>query len=114
MTETAGQIAITAIDGYDLDLVGEVKSDGVLILGLPVGDQLKLKAPDPSQLGPGTQGQLELSLDPTAIGVEWPNHLNYDWDADGFIDIDDFPKATITFGQFRGKDMIIQWREVSN
>jgi MSHA biogenesis protein MshQ len=114
LTETAGQIILTAIDGYDLDLVGDVKSDGVLILGLPVGDQLKLKAPDPSQLGPGTQGQLTLSLDPTAIGVEWPNHLNYDWDKDGFIDIDDYPKATITFGLFRGSDRIIQWRELLN
>ena len=85
-----------------------------LISGLPVGDQFKLKAPDPSQLGPGTEGQLELSLDPTAIGVEWPNHLNYDWDGDGFIDINDFPKATVSFGLFRGSDRIIQWREVSN
>jgi MSHA biogenesis protein MshQ len=114
LTETAGQIVITAIDGYDLDLVGDVKSIGVLISGIPVGDQFQLKAPDPSLLGPGTQGQLALSLDPTAIGIEWPNHLNYDWDGDGFIDIDDFPEATITFGQFRGIDRIIQWREVSN
>jgi MSHA biogenesis protein MshQ len=114
LTETAGQIILIAIDGYDLDLVGDVKSDGVLISGVPVGDQFRLKAPDPSQLGPGTQGQLALSLDPTAIGIEWPNHLNYDWDGDGFIDIDDFSKATITFGLFRGSDRIIQWREVSN
>ncbi|MFT4789388.1 MAG: MSHA biogenesis protein MshQ [Paraglaciecola sp.] len=114
LTETAGQIILTAIDGYDLDLVGDVISDGVLISGLPVGDQFKLKTPNSSQIGPGTQGQLALSLDPTAIDVEWPNHLNYDWDGDGFIDIDDFPKATITFGLFRGSDRIIQWREVSN
>jgi len=114
LTETAGQIILTAIDGYDLDLVGDVESDGVLISGLPVGDQLKLKAPNSSQLGPGTQGQLELSLNPAAMGIEWPKHLNYDWDADGFINIDDFPKATITFGLYRGNDKIIQWREVSN
>jgi MSHA biogenesis protein MshQ len=114
LTEAAGQILLTPIEGYDLDLVGDVNSVGVLISGLPVGDQFKLKAPDPSQLGPGTEGQLELSLDPTAIGVEWPNHLNYDWDGDGFIDINDFPKATVSFGLFRGSDRIIQWREVSN
>ena len=112
LTETAGQIILTAIDGYDLDLVGKVKSVGGLISGVPVGDQFKLKAPDPSQLGPGTQGQLALSLDPTAIGVEWPNHLNYDWNADGFIDADDHPEATVTFGLFRGNDRIIQWREL--
>jgi MSHA biogenesis protein MshQ len=112
LTETAGQIILTAIDGYDLDLVGKVKSVGGLILGVPVGDQFKLKAPDPSQLGPGTQGQLALSLDPTAIGVEWPNHLNYDWNADGVIDDDDFPEATVTFGLFRGNDKIIHWREM--
>jgi MSHA biogenesis protein MshQ len=133
LTETAGQIVLKAVDGYDLDLVGDVKSDGVLISGVPVGDQFQLKAPDPSQLGPGTQGQMELSLDPTAIGVEWPNHLNYDWNGDGIIcnqaidcpddgnntdDDDDpdmdFPESTITFGLFRGSDRIIQWREVSN
>ncbi|MFQ3192115.1 MAG: MSHA biogenesis protein MshQ, partial [Paraglaciecola sp.] len=41
-------------------------------------------------------------------------YLNYDWDGDGFINSDDFPKSTITFGQFRGSDRIIHWREVFN
>jgi hypothetical protein len=38
----------------------------------------------------------------------------YNLDGDAFIYIDDVPKATITFGLFRGSDRIIQWREVSN
>jgi MSHA biogenesis protein MshQ len=114
LTQAAGQVLLTGIDGYDTNLVGDVESDGVLISGLPVGEQLSIKAPDPSLLGPGTQVQIKLSLVPTAIGVEWPNHLNFDWDGDGYIDNNDFPKATVTFGQFRGNDRIIHWREVFN
>lgn len=107
------QIKLTPIDGYNTDLVGDIESDGQLIMGLPIGNQLALNAPCDVN-GLCFQGQLELSLDPTAIGVEWPIHLNYDWDGDGNIDTDDFPKSIISFGQFRSNDRIIQWREVFN
>lgn len=113
LTQATDQILLTPIDGFDTSLVGEVDSLGQLLGGLPVGDQLTLDAPcDVS--GECFQGQLQLSLAPAAVGVEWPTHLNYDWNGDGNIDTADFPKSTISFGQFRSNDRIIQWREVFN
>ncbi|MGS2721186.1 DUF6701 domain-containing protein [Paraglaciecola aestuariivivens] len=109
-TEANNQIVLTAIDNDITNLVGAVESQGQLLNGLPVGDQLTLAAPCSG--GTCTQGQLQLSLDPTATNIDWPTHLNYDWNADGKIDTSDFPKAIVSFGQFRGNDKIIQWREV--
>jgi MSHA biogenesis protein MshQ len=113
LSQTSDQIKVAPIDGYNIDLVGEVVSTGQLIMGQPVGDQLTLEAPCDT-LGQCFQGQLRLSLNPEAIAVEWPTHLNYDWSGDGNIDSDDFPKSIVSFGQFRSNDRIIQWREVFN
>lgn len=84
-----------------------VTSSGVLIEGVAVGNQFTLEAPD-------SAGELDIWLDPTATSVTWPTYLNYDWSGDGFINTDDFPQATVTFGLFRGNDRIIHWREVFN
>ncbi|MFT5312317.1 MAG: MSHA biogenesis protein MshQ, partial [Paraglaciecola sp.] len=62
---------------------------------------------------PNTPGVLILTLVPEASGTsKWPDYLNIDWDFDDDIDDDDFPGATVTFGQFRGNDRVIQRREV--
>lgn len=107
------QIVLTDVEGSIEGLVGSVESTGELLMGEPVGDQLVLDAP-----GLGNVGQFIISLNPDATGVEWPTHLNFNWNTDGdsetVIDSDDFPSATITFGQFRGNDRVIQWREVFN
>jgi MSHA biogenesis protein MshQ len=109
---SAGQILLTAIDDDITGEFDEVESDGMLLMGVAVGNQLTLNAP-------GAQGQLELSLVPTAIDIEWPSYLNYNWnhtndEDDKTIDSDDYPKATVSFGLFRGNDRIIHWREVFN
>ena len=72
-----------------------------------VGNQFELNPP-------GTAGELNIWLDPTDLDVTWPTYLNYDWNGNGFINTDDFPKATVSFGLFRGNDRIIHWREVFN
>lgn len=105
LTQAGGEIQLT--NNSLATEVGEVTSQGTLMFGVPVGDQLTLDAPD-------TSGKLNLWLNPTDEDVTWPAYLNYDWDGDGFINSDDFPKSTITFGQFRGSDRIIHWREVFN
>ncbi|MFT4807201.1 MAG: MSHA biogenesis protein MshQ [Paraglaciecola sp.] len=104
-TQEGGEIQLT--NNSLAAEVGDVTSQGTLMLGVPVGDQLTLDAPDIS-------GKLNLWLNPSNADVTWPAYLNYDWDGDGFINSDDFPKSTITFGQFRGSDRIIHWREVFN
>ncbi|WP_299072298.1 DUF6701 domain-containing protein [uncultured Paraglaciecola sp.] len=113
-TEAAGEIIVTPIDGYDTNLLGEIESTGELLSGKSVDDQFALSAPGESLLGPGIQGQVKVSLDPEALNVDWTQYLNYDWNGDGFIDSEDSPEATVTFGLFRGNDSIIQWREVYN
>ncbi len=61
--------------------------------------ELYLTAP-----GLGNEGSVEIA--PTTN--LW---MRYDWDADG--DLDD-PLSTATFGQFRGHDRIIFWREIQD
>lgn len=55
---------------------------------------------------PGEGNQLEFPL-----LLEQPDYLFFDWDGDGTIQP---PSAIITFGQYRGNDRIINWREVFN
>jgi MSHA biogenesis protein MshQ len=84
-----------------------VISAGVLIEGVAVGNQFTLDAPN-------TSGELNIWLVPE-VGIQnWSNYLNYDWDGDGYINTDDFPEATVSFGLFRGNDRVIHWREVFN
>lgn len=104
-TQAGGEIQLS--DSSLALLVGSVTSEGSLLLGRPVGNQFRLDAP-------ATSGELILWLNPEDEDVTWPGYLNYDWNGDGFIDANDFPEATITFGLFRGNDKIIHWREVFN
>lgn len=104
-TQSGGEIELT--DNSLASLVGSVTSEGTIMLGLSVGNQFELNAPD-------TAGELNIWLDPTDLDVTWPTYLNYDWNGNGFINTDDFPKATVSFGLFRGNDRIIHWREVFN
>ncbi|WP_293750997.1 DUF2341 domain-containing protein [uncultured Paraglaciecola sp.] len=104
-TQSGGEIELT--DNSLASLVGSVTSEGTIMLGLSVGNQFELNPP-------GTAGELNIWLDPTDLDVTWPTYLNYDWNGNGFINTDDFPKATVSFGLFRGNDRIIHWREVFN
>lgn len=55
--------------------------------------------------GSGNQGQIGVAYD----AYDW---LKYDWDNDGVFDND--PSAVAAFGQFRGDDRTIHWREGFN
>lgn len=68
-----------------------------------------------------TSGTVELLIftNFSVLGNDWRDYLNFDWDGDGVIESgssasDDFPRPIVTFGQFRGNDRIINWREVFN
>lgn len=59
--------------------------------------------------GSGHTGSIDVLVD--LSGMDW---LRFDWDGDGDLDSDDDRPAKATFGQYRGHDRIIYWREVEN
>ncbi|MCC2617647.1 LamG domain-containing protein [Aestuariibacter halophilus] len=77
----------------------------------------------PVVAGVPQQGQALLSINPYADGSEtWDDYLNFDWNGDGMIcnhstqpgcssETIDRPSALLSFGQYRGNDRVIHWRE---
>lgn len=66
-------------------------------------------APDPDNPNQGIGGQFLLELLPIAeTNADW-QHLSYPW---GNPNGNNLPLSVIVFGQFRGNDRIINWREV--
>jgi len=53
----------------------------------------------------GNDGEIDVSID--LLALPW---LQYDWDGNGALQ--NPPSATASFGQYRGHDRIIYWREV--
>jgi MSHA biogenesis protein MshQ len=107
-SEAAGDMILESIGSMDIteDII-DISSNGLLFEGVS-NDNANFLLINPKN----KIGEVRLRLSPTASGVVWPTYLNYDWDDDGSIDTNDFPEANVTFGQFRGNDKIIQWREV--
>ena len=68
---------------------------------MPLTAQISLSAP-----GNGNTGQIQLEY----LVDSW---LSYDWDNDPLTP-DSHPTAAAEFGQYRGHDRIIYWREVDN
>lgn len=60
-----------------------------------------------SSPGAGNIGSVDVEVDLSAY--PW---LQYDWNQDGSLD--NHPSVKATFGQYRGHDRIIYWRELSN
>ncbi|WNO09912.1 DUF6701 domain-containing protein [Teredinibacter sp. KSP-S5-2] len=59
--------------------------------------------------GAGNMGSIDVDVNLTLY--PW---LRSDWNQDGDYSDDHLPKATFTFGSYRGHDRIIFWREVLN
>jgi len=55
--------------------------------------------------GTGNDGEIDVSID--LVSFPW---LQYDWNGDGALQ--NPPDTTATFGQYRGNDRIIYWREI--
>ena len=56
--------------------------------------------------GSGHNGTIDLDVDLTAF--PW---LKYNWDGSADGTLENHPEASATFGQYRGHDRIIYWRE---
>ncbi|MBI2380304.1 MAG: hypothetical protein HYV16_06095 [Gammaproteobacteria bacterium] len=100
--------ALASLSAYTDNLAaGETTaSDGAA--GLTAGQSaslIRLSAP-----GAGNDGSLQVLLDLTNAGNFLP-WLREDWNGDGALDPG--PTATASFGQYRGSDRIIEWREVN-
>jgi MSHA biogenesis protein MshQ len=89
---------------FDAIPIGGGSSDFSLNSPLVLGEDenFRLTAPGASHVG-------DVDIDVNLNSHPW---LKYDWNADGSLD--DHPGIKATFGQYRGHDRIIYWREVSN
>ncbi len=126
-TEGSGQLSVTAPPG-EADITGSipaVNGAGVLNNGAALSyEGLIIPAP-----GEGNLGSVFIILEPNAVAVNWPDFLSFDWDGNGVVctpallalgtNVDcnsanelDRPIASASFGQYRGNDRIIHWREV--
>ncbi|UAA39100.1 LamG domain-containing protein [Paraneptunicella aestuarii] len=105
-----GKIGLSAVSG-ETDIrsyLTAVGGGGDLLQGASLNyEGIIIPAP-----GVGVSGSVGITLLPDASGVTWPDYLNFDWDGDNDIDDNDRPYATASFGQYRGNDRIIHWREV--
>lgn len=90
--------------GYS-DITGETTVSGsfTLLSGISQGlDGINVTAPTN-----GERGEMLIELLPDGV---WDSYLQFDWNVDE-VGIQN-PSATVTFGQFRGNERVIHWREV--
>ncbi|MDN4501943.1 LamG domain-containing protein [Alteromonadaceae bacterium BrNp21-10] len=96
------------LDELNDDYSGLTPADIPVITGSSTFSSGKsISLPDSIKVEAAGQGnQIEFP-----VITEQPDYLFFDWNEDGSIQP---PSAIITFGQFRGNDRIINWREVFN
>lgn len=92
-------------NGYsDITGVVSISADFTVLDGITQGlEGISITAPSN-----GERGELEIRL---VLDGDWDRYLQFDWDGDPLNGIQP-PFATATFGQFRGNDRIIHWREI--
>lgn len=113
-TQSSGQLSLanssSGSDESDLTaLLTGIVSVGTLSGGVSPSSAIAI-GPAVSN-GVALRGAVQLSLEPSASGVDWPSYLNVDWNGDGSIDNDDKPSAEAFFGIHRGNDRTIHMRE---
>ncbi len=87
------------LDAGETEVEVDGSTSGSATLSGGQTELLELTAP-----GNTNEGSVNVELDVPA----W---LDFDWDGDATVDS---PKAQATFGQYRGHDRIIYWREIVN
>ncbi|MFC3095274.1 hypothetical protein DRW07_15570 [Alteromonas sediminis] len=114
--QTAGQMSLTnaSTESYETDitsLYSTIQSNGVLSLGISDTSDLVFSAPV-DVAGNSLKGRMRLTLEPGVSDETWSEFLNVDWNLDGVINTNDKPSAEVSFGQFRGNDRLLNWREL--
>ena len=102
LTLTPSGTGATSFDSIEVGAAGSSNFSLNSPLDLGEDENFRLSLP-----GAGNVGDVKIEVDLSS--QPW---LQYDWDADGSLD--DHPAIKATFGQYRGHDRIIYWREVSN
>ncbi|MDX1452855.1 MAG: LamG domain-containing protein, partial [Oleiphilaceae bacterium] len=98
-TYNASNMVLTSsLSGGSTSAIG---SGSVVNGAVPTGSEISLSSP-----GAGNVGTVAMEYQ----GDAW---LQFDWDNNPST-ADDYPSATATFGQYRGHDRIIYWKEVEN
>lgn len=105
-TYNATDISVTDVDfGSPLPTLKDLNTQKTVVDGIPSFPLNGFVFDAPAKLG-----TVELTWPHSSL----PEYLQFDKDGNGSIDNSDAPSATATFGQFRGNDRIIHWREVFN
>lgn len=94
--------------GQPTSLIAILDSDMTLASGRTLGfEGIRVRNVDNE-----TMGEYRVELKPLADqGISWDDYLQYDFK--GTESEMGHPSAIVSFGQFRGNDRIIHWREVS-
>lgn len=104
---SASDFVITDSNDASTSLVSILNSSFGITSGQTLGfEGIKVRNQDAS-----TTGEYRIELQPINDSTNtWDDYLQYDWNGDdsGIGN----PSALISFGQFRGNDRIIHWREV--
>lgn len=101
---TSGDITLNGASSSTPVSVGSGTSNFTFNSPLVAGEKENFQLTRP---GAGNTGNVLINVD--LLNLPW---LKYDWDMNGSLD--NHPAIKATFGQYRGHDRIIYWREVSN
>ncbi|MFA3791471.1 DUF6701 domain-containing protein [Aliiglaciecola sp. SL4] len=106
---TASDFSITDTSGGSTSAISILTSDFGMTSGKTLGfEGIAVKNNDISVMG-------EYRIEWLPVGdssITWDDFLQYDWNGSE-IGIGN-PSAIVSFGQFRGNDRIIHWREIGN
>ena len=96
------------------DITGQVTAKNTK-LEITRGKSMKFEGIEVTKPLNGQRGVLLVELEPdpanTPDTITWDDYLQYDWNGTDEAGIGN-PSAEVSFGQYRGNDRIIHWREV--
>ncbi len=102
---------------YDLSQIGSITVTDVGDNGDPLLSTDSSASGDIADIGMFSAGLLQVNWAATTGGrygtIRFPYNidswLEYDWSGGG----DEDPEASVTFGQYRGHDRVIYWKEIN-
>ncbi len=109
MTLSGSDFNLTDSSGTATSLISIQNSSFTLLSGQTLGfEGITVRNTDKT-----IKGEYLIELQPVSdSSITWDDYLNYDWNGAEAGTAN--PSAIVTFGQFRGNDRTIHWREVTN
>ncbi|WP_040521920.1 DUF6701 domain-containing protein [Aliiglaciecola lipolytica] len=109
LTLTANNFSVTDANNESSSAISVMTSN----FGVTSGKTLSFEGIGVANVDKSVMGEYRIELLPVGDNtITWDDYLQYDWNGDdsGIGN----PSAIVTFGQFRGNDRIIHWRETGN